>query len=100
MAHQMHEPGTEWTPTIDARVILYPGTDRETSGRIIEDFGEFTAHSVEINDTHIADPARRWAVITDTGSLEFLDTTHLGPPHITSATDAETDSDDHTDLGS
>ena len=61
-------------------VVIYPGSDREATGRIIDDFGEFTAHSVDIGDTHIADPARRWAILTDTGSLEFVDTEHLAHP--------------------
>lgn len=66
-----------WQPGIGDTVVIYPDTDRETTGQIIDDFGEFTAHSVDIGDTHISDPARRWAILTNTGSLEFVDTEHL-----------------------
>ncbi|GGF37291.1 hypothetical protein GCM10007298_36290 [Williamsia phyllosphaerae] len=66
-----------WNPTVDATVIVYPGSDLETSGRIVDDFGEFDAHGVEVNSTHISDPARRWAVLTDDGALVFVDTHQL-----------------------
>ena len=66
-----------WTPTVDASVIVYPGSDLEISGRIVDDFGEFDAHGVEVNSTHISGPARRWAVQTDDGALVFVDTHQL-----------------------
>ncbi len=69
-----------WEPNVGEVVVIYPGTDRETTGRVIEDFGTFTPHSVNIGDTHIADPARRWAILTTTGLLEFVDTEHLATP--------------------
>lgn len=66
-----------WQPHTGDTVVIYSGSDRQTTGRIVEDFGDFTAHSVDVGNTHIADPARRWAVLTDTGSLEFVDTENL-----------------------
>ncbi len=69
-----------WEPVIDGRGVLYPGTDDEVAGRVVEDFGDFTAHDVAVNDTRISDPARRWAVSTDDGGLSFVDTADLAPP--------------------
>lgn len=58
-------------------VRVYAGTERETLGRIVEDFGETAGHGVDIADTHIADPARRWAVTLDHGGLVFVDSDQL-----------------------
>ncbi|GAA1463283.1 hypothetical protein [Williamsia maris] len=68
-----------WTPQVGEGVVAYPGTDRHISGRIVDDFGDFTAHGVEVNDTTIAAPARRWAVLTADDRLVFVDTDHLTP---------------------
>ena len=69
-----------WEPDVDDRVVLYPDTGDEVAGRVVEDFGDFTAHGVAVNDTQISDPARRWAVLTDDGGLVFVDTADLAPP--------------------
>jgi hypothetical protein len=34
---------------------------------------------VDIGENHIADPARRWAVLLDTGSLTFVNSDALTP---------------------
>jgi hypothetical protein len=62
---------------LNSRVRVFPGTDAEGRGVIVEDFGEIAAQAVDIGVTHFADPARRWAVLLDTGSLVFADTDQL-----------------------
>ena len=37
------------------------------------------AEAVEIGGEHFADPARRWAVVLDSGTLVFADTHQLLP---------------------
>jgi hypothetical protein len=64
---------------VGTRVRVYPGTDAESSGVVVEDFGEAAGQAVDVGDNHIADPARRWAVTLDTGALAFVDTDHLRP---------------------
>jgi phosphoribosylamine-glycine ligase len=46
-------------------------------GVIVEDYGDHAGYSVEVGDQHIADAARRWAVLLDSGSLVFADDAHL-----------------------
>jgi hypothetical protein len=46
---------------------------------VVEDFGEMAAQAVDIAGHHFADPARRWAVLLDTGTLVFIDTDQLVP---------------------
>ena len=55
------------------------GVDGESRGVVVEDFGEMTAQAVEIGGEHFADPARRWAVVLDTGNLVFANTDDLVP---------------------
>jgi hypothetical protein len=64
---------------VDMRVRVYPGTDAECRGVVVEDFGETAGHPVDIGAEHIADPARRWAVMLDTGALVFADSDQLLP---------------------
>ena len=64
---------------VNSRVRVYPGTDAEARGIVVEDFGEMTPQAVDIGDNHFADPARRWAVLLDTGTLVFTDTDQLLP---------------------
>ncbi len=66
-----------WEPAVGAEVIVHPNTDHAVPGLIVEDFGKFEPHPVDANDVRIAEPARRWAVLTDTGHLIFADTCHL-----------------------
>lgn len=42
-------------------VRVYPGTDAESPGVIVEDFGKLAGQAVDLGGCHIA-PARRWAV--------------------------------------
>ncbi|MGK2882134.1 MAG: hypothetical protein ACSLE6_15460 [Mycobacterium sp.] len=62
---------------VDALVLVYPGTDREQRGTIVEDFGDMAGYSVDIGDEHFADPARRYAVSLDSGELIFVDAESL-----------------------
>ena len=64
---------------VNMRVRVYPGTDAECRGVVVEDFGELAGHAVEIGGHRIADPSRRWAVQLDTGTLVFVNTDHLVP---------------------
>lgn len=62
---------------VDAPVLVFPGTDREQHGTVVEDFGDMAGHSVDIGDEHFADPARRYAVSLDSGELIFVDADSL-----------------------
>jgi hypothetical protein len=59
------------------RVRVYPGTDAEGRGTVVEDFGETAGYAVDVGANHIVDAARRWAVMLDSGSLVFVDTHRL-----------------------
>jgi hypothetical protein len=63
---------------VNMRVRIYPGSDAESRGVIVEDFGDLAGQAVDIGSRHI-DPARRWAVQLDTGNLVFVNTDHLVP---------------------
>jgi hypothetical protein len=69
---------------VNMRVRVYPGTDAESPGVIVEDFGEQAGQAVDIGGRHI-DPARRWAVQLDTGNLVFADSDQLVPEVIRGA---------------
>jgi hypothetical protein len=45
---------------------------------VVEDFGETAGRGVDVAGIHIADPARRWAVVLDDGGLVFADSDQLG----------------------
>ena len=62
---------------VNARVRIYPGTDREVRGTVVEDFGDLAGHEVDVGENHIVGPARRWAVALDTGGLVFVDSDQL-----------------------
>ena len=58
---------------VNVRVRVYPGTDGEVGGTVVEDFGDLAGHVVDIGQNHIVCPARRWAVALDAGGLVFVD---------------------------
>jgi hypothetical protein len=64
---------------VGASVRVFPGTDREQAGVIVEDFGDDVAHPVDIGPDHFADPARRWAVTLTDGTLVFVDSEDITP---------------------
>ena len=61
---------------VNARVRVYPGTDGEVGGTVVEDFGDLAGQAVYIGD-RIVGPARRWAVALDAGGLVFVDSDQL-----------------------
>ena len=63
---------------VNMRVRVYPETEAETPGVIVEDFGELMGQAVDIGSRHIA-PARRWAVQLNNGNLVFVNTDQLVP---------------------
>ena len=63
---------------VNMRVCVYPGTDAESPGVIVEDFGDLAGQAVDLGGIHI-DPSRRWAVQLDIGNLVFVDTEELVP---------------------
>jgi hypothetical protein len=73
-----NEGRTDAHLAVNMRVPVYPGTDAECPGVIAEDFGDLASQAVEIGGHHI-DPARRWAVVLDTGDLVFVNIDELVP---------------------
>ncbi len=64
---------------VGVSVRVYPGTDRERLGVVVEDFGDSAGQRVQIGEHHIVDAARRWAVRLGDGSLVFVDSSDLAP---------------------
>ena len=62
---------------VKVRVRVYPGTDGEVRGTVVEDFGDLAGHAVDIGENPIVGPARRWAVALDAGGLVFVDSDQL-----------------------
>jgi hypothetical protein len=62
---------------VGASVRVYPDTDRERWGIVVEDFGDSAGHSVDVGAHHIVDAARRWAVELGDGNLVFVDSSDL-----------------------
>ncbi len=60
-----------------ASVRVYPGTDRERLGLVVEDFGDSAGQRVQIGTHDIVDAARRWAVRLGDGTLVFVDSGDL-----------------------
>jgi len=64
---------------ITTRVRVYPSSDHEAHGVIVDDFGESIGIPVEIGGNRIAGPARRWAVMLDDDNLVFVDSEDIEP---------------------
>jgi hypothetical protein len=62
---------------VNMRVRVYPETDGEVRGTVVEDFGDMAGHAVDIGENRIVGPARRWAVALDAGGLVFVDSGQL-----------------------
>lgn len=58
---------------VDTPVLVYPGTDDEMRGVVVEDFADLAGTAVEVAGERIVGPARRWAVNLDEGGLVFVD---------------------------
>jgi len=59
------------------RVVVYPGTNAESPGIVVGDFGEEAGYGVDIAGTRRVGPARRWAVRLNSGELVFVDSDSL-----------------------
>jgi hypothetical protein len=71
--HDVAADGVE----VGVRVRVYPGTEAEGGGLVVDDFGESIGHGVRIGEEQFAGPARRWAVRLDDGQLVFVDSADL-----------------------
>jgi hypothetical protein len=58
--------------SVGSRVRIHPGTDTESRGTVVEDFGENAGAAVNVGN-RVIEPARRWADIRDDATLVFLD---------------------------
>ncbi len=63
--------------TVGVSVRVYPGTDHERLGVVVEDFGDAAGQRVHVGAHHIVDAARRWAVRVGDGGLVFVDSSDL-----------------------
>lgn len=64
---------------VNVRVLVHPDTDDEAHGLVVDDFGDAAGYAVSVGEDVIADPARRWAVQLDSGSLTFVNSDALRP---------------------
>jgi hypothetical protein len=76
---QAQDGSTDDRIAIGVSVRVYPGTDRERLGVVVEDFGDTAGERVHIGQHHISDAARRWAVQLGDGDLVFADSSELAP---------------------
>ncbi|WP_155915823.1 MULTISPECIES: hypothetical protein [unclassified Mycolicibacterium] len=58
---------------VGSTVVVYPGTDDELHGSVVEDFADLAGTAVEVAGERFVEPARRWAVNLDDGGLVFVD---------------------------
>lgn len=63
--------------TVQARVRVYPGTDAEARGVVVQDFGDTVGYGLDAADRPTDDRACRWAVMLDEGDLVLVDTEDL-----------------------
>ncbi len=76
-----HDDGDEAddSVSVNQRVRVFVDTDAERRGLVMEDFGDLAGRGVDVFDSHFADPARRWAVLLDDGTLVFVDSHQVAP---------------------
>jgi hypothetical protein len=63
--------------TVDSPVLVYPETEQQQGGVIVEDFGPSAGQAVEVGSIRIASAARRWAVRLNSGDLVFVNSDEL-----------------------
>ena len=63
--------------SVNAPVVVFPGSDDQQGGVIIEDFGQSAGQAIDIGTHRIVDAARRWAVRLNSGELVFVDSHQL-----------------------
>ena len=64
---------------VGAPVQVFPETDQQQGGVIVEDFGQSAGQAIDIGTNRIAEAARRWAVRLNNGDLVFVDSHQLKP---------------------
>jgi hypothetical protein len=64
---------------VNTPVIVFPDTDQQQGGVVVEDFGESAGQAVDIGANRIVGAARRWAVRLNDGSLVFVDSDQVSP---------------------
>ena len=62
---------------VGARVRVYPGTDAESFGVVVEDFGDISGVDLRVGADQITAAPRRWAVVLDDGSLAFANSDQI-----------------------
>jgi hypothetical protein len=62
---------------VDSPVLVYPETEHQQGGVIVEDFGPSAGQAVEVGSNRIAEAARRWAVRLNSGDLVFVNSDEL-----------------------
>ena len=62
---------------VNSPVLVYPETEQQQGGVIIEDFGPSAGQAVEVGSNQIAAAARRWAVRLNSGELVFVNSEEL-----------------------
>ena len=62
---------------VNSPVIVFPDTDQQQGGVVVEDFGEDAGQPVEVGGNQIVGAARRWAVRLNDGNLVFVDDDQL-----------------------
>jgi hypothetical protein len=69
--------GDESGLAVNSPVLVYPETDEQQGGVILEDFGPSAGQAVEVGSNRIVGAARRWAVRLNSGDLVFVDSDQL-----------------------
>ena len=62
---------------VNTPVVVYPESDQQQGGVIIEDFGESAGQPIDVGSNRIVEAARRWAVRLNSGDLVFVDSHQL-----------------------
>jgi hypothetical protein len=62
---------------VNSPVLVYPESEQQQGGVIVEDFGPSAGHAVEVGSIRIAGAARRWAVRLNSGDLVFVNSDEL-----------------------
>jgi hypothetical protein len=62
---------------VNSPVLVYPETEQQQGGVIVEDFGPSAGQPVEVGSNRIAEAARRWAVRLNSGELVFVNSDQL-----------------------
>jgi hypothetical protein len=72
-----HDSAAPAGVAIARRVRVFPRTNAEAHGVVIDDYGDAVGVPVEVGGIRIVGPARRWAVQLDDDTLVFVDGTQV-----------------------